>query len=77
MAKSSKAAMDEMPLNSIFEALDEVMEKLSKEEISLEESFTLYQQGMDLLKICNTKIDTVEKKVYLLDENGEKHEFES
>ena len=44
-------------------------------EISLEESFQLYHQGMDMLKACNSKIDKVEKKMLLLDEEGEEHEF--
>ena len=44
-------------------------------EISLEESFRLYHQGMDMLKACNSKIDKVEKKMLLLDEEGEEHEF--
>ena len=44
-------------------------------EISLEESYQLYHQGMDMLKACNSKIDKVEKKMQLLDEEGEEHEF--
>ena len=30
---------------------------------------------MDLLKICNEKIDTIEKKMKILDENGEEYDF--
>ena len=30
---------------------------------------------MDMLKACNSKIDKVEKKMLLLDEEGEEHEF--
>ena len=43
--------------------------------MSLEDSFQLYNKGMELLKICNDKIDTVEKKMLILDENGEQHEL--
>ena len=49
--------------------------KMEEGEISLEESFQLYHQGMDMLKACNSKIDKVEKKMLLLDEEGEEHEF--
>ena len=48
---------------------------MEKEEISLEDSFQLYHKGMDLLKQCNDKIDKVEKKMLILDEEGETHEF--
>ena len=50
-------------------------QSLEDGEISLEESFRLYHQGMDMLKACNSKIDKVEKKMLLLDEEGEEHEF--
>ena len=48
---------------------------LGEEDVSLEESFELYSRGMNLLKQCSQAIDEVEKKVLVLDENGETHEF--
>ncbi len=67
--------MEDRTLESVFQELDEVVRKLETNEASLEESFQLYHKGMDLLKVCNEKIDTVEKKMMILDENGEAHEF--
>lgn len=67
--------MEDKTLEIVFQELDEVVKKLEGEAVSLEESFQLYHQGMDLLKVCNEKIDTVEKKMMILDENGEIHEF--
>lgn len=67
--------MEDKTLETVFEELDQIIEKLDKENISLEESFQMYHQGMDLLKVCNEKIDTIEKKMIMLDENGEEHEF--
>lgn len=67
--------MAEQTLETVFEQLDEVVEKLEGEDLSLEASFQMYHKGMDLLKICNEKIDTIEKKMMILDENGEQHEF--
>ena len=75
MAKSEQTKLKEMTLNQAFEALDQVVEGLSEDNNTLEDSFALYQKGMELLKACNEKIDTVEKKMMVLDENGEKHEF--
>ena len=37
--------------------------------------FVEYKKGMDLLKICNDKIDKVEKKVMMLNEEGGLDEF--
>jgi len=67
--------VEEQTLETVFKELDEVVKKLEGENVSLEESFQLYHRGMDLLKVCNEKIDAVEKKMLILDENGEKHEF--
>lgn len=65
----------EMTLDEAFLELDGIIEALESREITLEESFSKYQQGMELVKKCSEKIDTVEKKVLALDENGETYEF--
>ena len=62
-------------LEEIFSALDGVIERLEGGDISLEDSFALYNQGMTMLKQCNDKIDTVEKKIKVLDENGKEQDF--
>lgn len=58
-----------------FRKLEETIAVLEKEDISLEESFQEYQKGMELLKKCNDAIDKVEKKVLILNGNGETDEF--
>lgn len=67
--------MEEQTLEEILKELDEVMEKIEKDDLTLEESFQLYHKGMDMLKTCDEKIDQVEKKMMILDERGEEHEF--
>ena len=67
--------MEDRTLEQVFQELDEVVKILEQYAASLEESFQLYHTGMDLLKVCNEKIDTVEKKMMILDENGDIHEF--
>lgn len=75
MAESKKKVEQEETLEELFTGLDSVVEKLESGEITLEESFQLYQKGMGMLKTCNDKIDAVEKQVLVLEENGETHEF--
>lgn len=62
---------EEKTLEASFLELNGIITKLEMEEISLEDSFTLYQEGMKLLKICNDSIDKVEKKLIILGENTE------
>ena len=77
MGGDSKVKEKQQTLQDIFVQLEEVVVKMEQEEVSLEESFELYHKGMDMLKMCNDKIDKVEKKMLLLDNEGEEHEFES
>ena len=70
MEETKRESLDQM-----FAQLEEVAGKMEGEEISLEESFELYSKGMNLLKQCSQAIEEVEKKVLVLDENGETHEF--
>lgn len=65
----------EITLEEAFSQLEETLQALEAEDITLEESFTRYKQGMELLKHCNDLIDKVEKKVLVLSEDGECHEF--
>jgi exodeoxyribonuclease VII small subunit len=64
-----------MKLEESFDKLNKIMEELEKPEISLEDSFALYQEGMKLLKACNDSIDKVEKDLIILSENGETNEL--
>ena len=66
---------EEMTIDEAFLALDAIVEALEGREITLEESFQKYQDGMGLVKKCSEKIDAVEKKVLILNENGEAYEF--
>ena len=62
-------------LEEMFDRLDQVIGTLEGEDVSLEEAFGLYDQGMKLIRRCNQTINEVEKKILVLDENVEKHEF--
>ena len=58
-------------LEEDFERLDHIVARLEKEELSLEEMFLLYEEGVKLVRLCTEKIDTVEKKMRIIEENGE------
>ena len=62
-------------IEEAMKSLDAILTQLESREISLEDSFKVYQEGMELLKYCNSKIDKVEKKMLQMDENGELSEF--
>ena len=60
----------QLSLEEQFEKLDEIVADLESPDISLEDSFKKYEEGMKLLKECNAVIDRVEKKVLQIREDG-------
>lgn len=76
-AKRVRLRMDskEMTLEQAFTELETAIAKLEKEDISLEDSFKTYEEGMKLVQLCNEKITKVEKEVLVLNGNGELNEF--
>ncbi len=65
----------EITLEEAFSKLQETVTELEAEDISLEQSFQKYKEGMELLQYCNNIIDKVEKKVLMIHESGELNEF--
>ena len=72
MAENQK---EEKTLDEAFSEQVVLADKLEDRETSLEDSFRLYKQGMELLKYCNDKLDTVEKKMLQMNEDGSLGEF--
>ena len=67
--------MSNMSLEDKFAKLEEAVKKLEAEDITLENSFKIYKEGMELLKLCNADIDKVEKQVLTLNAHGELEDF--
>ena len=62
-------------LEEAFVELNGIIEKMSADDISLEDSFELYNNGISLVKLCNEKIEKVEKKIEILENGGETDEL--
>ena len=66
---------NEKNIEDVFQELDVIAEKLESSDTSLEDSFRLYKKVMELMKYCSGKLDTVEKKMLQMDEDGTLREF--
>lgn len=74
--EENKAEQEQvLSLEDAFAQIEEVIRRLETEDITLEESFSAYNQGMALLARCNENIDRVEKKVLKINEDGGLDEF--
>lgn len=70
-----KVKIEELSFEETVENLDKVVKKLSDPELSLDDAFKSYEEGVLLLKHCNETLDKVEKKVMLINDNGEESDF--
>ena len=62
-------------LEEVFEQLDEIVEKLQSQDVSLDETVKLYTEGMGLLKESDAILRDAEKTVLQIDEEGRVDEF--
>lgn len=60
-----------MSLEECFEGLDDIIVELQSGELSLEDSFKKYEDGMKLIKKCTETIDKVEKKLIVVENEQE------
>ena len=58
-------------LEESFGNLEKIIDNLENGQLSLDESFKTYNEGIKLIKNCNIQLDKVEKQIIILDKNGE------
>lgn len=56
-------ARDEFDLESALDDLEGIVAKLEDGGISLEESLVLYERGMKLVSLCQSKLDGAEQRI--------------
>ena len=62
MAKKS----EEKSFEELMVELENITTKLEKEQISLDESVKLFEEGMNISKECNKKLEEAEKRITML-----------
>ncbi len=73
--------MAKLSFEDSMKRLEEVVGKLEGEEVSLEESLKLFEQGVKLMRFCHLRLSEVEEKVQILvtdekeEEEGRLEEF--
>lgn len=57
------AKKNEKTFENFLSRLEEISDKLENEEIGLDESIKLYEEGINISKICYTKLKDAELKI--------------
>ena len=51
-----------------MDRLDEIIARLNQNEVELEEAFTLFEEGLKLVKQCDARLKQFEQRVSVLSE---------
>ncbi|MDD6381324.1 MAG: exodeoxyribonuclease VII small subunit [Lachnospiraceae bacterium] len=73
MAAENKGATIEENLSQ----LDKIAAQMSDPDVSLEDSFRLYEEGIRRIRECNDAITSVKQRVEKLEKDGTVTDFES
>ncbi len=66
------AKKEDINFEDVLAKLEEITNKLEKEQLSLDETVKLFEEGTKLSKKCNDILENAEKRItILLNENGE------
>jgi len=57
---------DEISFEKAFERLDEILQKMNEGKVSLDSSLKLFEEANFLIKTCNKKLQTAERKIEIL-----------
>lgn len=70
--------MESITFEDAMKRLEEIVAALENNQVSLEKSVDLFQEGIKLSKICNDKLNNIEDKVakILVDDKLEDLEIE-
>ena len=61
-----------MSKKELMVKLEDITNKLENEKLSLDESVKLFEEGMQISKECNNKLEDAEKKItILINQNNE------
>ncbi len=64
--------MSEIPFETAFQELEQVVQQLEDGKLTLEEMISLYERGQTLAALCQTQLDQAELRVaQLLDDAQE------
>ena len=62
-------------LEDRFEQIEEIIGQMETGDVSLDQSFELYKNGLEEIKAANAMLDEMEKAMLVLNEDGSLEEF--
>jgi exodeoxyribonuclease VII small subunit len=70
--------MENLSFEESLEKLEEIVNKLESGDVPLDDAIEEFKNAMDLVKICNDKLNSAEESIAkIVEDNGELIEFSS
>ncbi|MGC8740331.1 MAG: exodeoxyribonuclease VII small subunit [Candidatus Sumerlaeaceae bacterium] len=69
-SKKQEVPVDQLPLDKCFQELEQIVESLERENVSLEESLRLFERGMALSRRCLRELEAIEQRIEMIVEDS-------
>ena len=75
MANNTDNKNEKTGLEERFSMIEDILGKMDDADVTLDQSFDLYKQGIEQIKAANADLDRIEKAMLVINEDGELEEF--
>lgn len=75
MANNTDNKNEKTGLEERFSMIEDILAQMEDENVTLDQSFDLYKQGIEQIKAANADLDRIEKAMLVINEDGELEEF--
>ncbi len=75
MANNTDNKNEKTGLEERFSMIEDILGQMENENVTLDQSFDLYKQGIEQIKAANADLDRIEKAMLVMNEDGELEEF--
>lgn len=70
MSDKSNVSLEER-----FENIEQIIDQMEAQDVSLDKSFELYKNGLEEIKAANAMLENIEKAMMVMNEDGSLEEF--
>jgi len=70
MTTKAKPATTELNFESAMDRLEKIVEQMESGELALEDLIVRYEEGMNLVKICQERLASAEQKIEIITRNS-------
>ena len=75
MNEEKSGEIESLNLEEMLSQVNACISQLEDPQISLEDSFRYYEEGIRKLKLCNDKVAQIEKKMQVINSQGGLDDF--